>query len=186
MSGVGRFLDPNIEAHLLSVEGEVVIDEVRKHWAASVGWYAVTALSIPLFLSMIWARGFFWVPLLLGFVALGWGLWKVHVVHMDRFVITNMRVFRVHGVFNTHLATMPMSRILDISMSRSLLGQMLGYGHFVFESAAQDQGLRDIRFVGDPERRDLTIQRVIQLTGLRQTMDVGRWTSTDGEDPDGT
>jgi hypothetical protein len=89
-------------------------------------------------------------------------------------------------VFNTHLATMPMSRILDISMSRSLLGQILGYGHFVFESAAQDQGLRDIRFVGDPERRDLTIQRVIQLTGLRQTMDVGRWTAEDAADPDGT
>ena len=186
MSVVGRFLDPNVDAHLLTVEGEVVIDEVRKHWAASAVWYAVMGLSIPLFLAMIWARGYFWVPLALGLFALLFGLWKVHVVYMDRFVITNMRVFRVHGVFNTHLATMPMSRILDISMSRSLLGQILGYGHFVFESAAQDQGLRDIRFVGDPERRDLTIQRVIQLTGLRQTMDVGRWTAEDSVDPDGT
>ncbi|MBK7821271.1 MAG: PH domain-containing protein [Tessaracoccus sp.] len=186
MSVVGRFLDPNVDAHLLTVEGEVVIDEVRKHWAASVGWYVVMALSIPLFLAMIWARGYFWIPLLLGLAALAVGMWKVHVVHMDRFVITNMRVFRVHGVFNTHLATMPMSRILDISMSRSLIGHFLGYGHFVFETAAQDQGLRAIRFVGDPERRDLTIQRVIQLTGLRQTMDVGRWTGEEPVDPDGT
>ena len=135
MSVVGRFLDPNVDAHLLTVEGEVVIDEVRKHWAASAFWYAVMGLSVPLFLAMIWARGYFWVPMLLGLLALVVGLWKIHVVYMDRFVITNMRVFRVHGVFNTHLATMPMSRILDISMSRSLLGQILGYGHFVFESA---------------------------------------------------
>ena len=101
---------------------------------------------------------------------MGVGLWKVHVAHMDRFVITNMRVFRVHGVFDRSLATMPMARILDISMTRSLTGQVLGYGHFVFESAAQGQGLREIRYVGDPDRRDLTIQRVIQRSGLRQTM----------------
>ena len=77
---------------------------------------------------------------------------------------------------------MPMTRILDISMTRPFLGMVFGYGHFVFESAAQDQGLRDIRFVGDPERRDLTIQRVIQLSGLRQTMKVERWSNDDDED----
>ena len=27
---------------------------------------------------------------------------------------------------------------------------------------------------------------IIQLTGLRQTMDVGRWTAEDSVDPDGT
>ena len=186
MALVGRFLAPDISAHLLSVEGEVVIDEVRKHWAATFGWYCLMALSIPLFASMVAAEGLFWIPMLTGLAVLGFGAWKVHVAYMDRFVITNMRVFRVHGVFNTHLATMPMSRILDISMRRPLSGQLWGYGHFVFESAAQDQGLRDIRFVGDPERRDLTIQRVIQLTGLRQTVDVGHWAVEDTVDDDGT
>ena len=42
---------------------------------------------------------------------------------------------------------------------------MLGYGHFVFESAAQEQGLRDIRYVGRPDERDLAIQRVVQRSG---------------------
>ena len=46
---------------------------------------------------------------------------------------------------------------------------MLGYGHFTFESAAQEQGLRDIRYVGDPDARDLTIQRVVQRSGLRRS-----------------
>ena len=40
----------------------------------------------------------------------------------------------------------------------------------MFESAAQDQGLRDIRFVGRPGERDLTIQRVIKRSGLRSDM----------------
>ena len=86
---------------------------------------------------------------------------------MDRFVITNMRVFRVHGNLSQHVATMPISRILDISVHMPIIGRIFNYGHFVFESAAQEQGLREIRFVGSPTQRGLTIQRVIQRSGLR-------------------
>lgn len=162
-----RLLDPNVERRLLVEEGEVVVDEVRKHWAASFQWYCLLFCAPVLFLAMIPAGKIFWVPLFLGLAAFCVGFWRIHVLHMDRFVITNMRVFRVHGVFNQMLATMPMTRILDISMNQSFAGQLFDYGHFVFESAAQDQGLREIRFVGRPLERDLTIQRVIQLAGLR-------------------
>ena len=39
MAGIGlfRIFDPKVRRHLISDEGEVVIDEVRKHWAATVG-----------------------------------------------------------------------------------------------------------------------------------------------------
>ena len=62
---------------------------------------------------------------------------------------------------------MPLIRILDITVVKPLHGRVLGYGHFVFESAAQEQGLKDIRFVGRPDERDLSIQRVVQRAGLR-------------------
>jgi hypothetical protein len=62
---------------------------------------------------------------------------------------------------------MPITRILDITVEKPFVGRLLGYGHFVFESAAQAQGLRDIRYIGDPDERDLTIQRVVQRAGLR-------------------
>jgi len=88
-------------------------------------------------------------------------------VHMDRFVVTNMRVFRIHGVLSQSLATMPLIRILDITVRKPLIGRLLGYGSFVFESAAQEQGLRVITTVGRPDERDLTIQRVVQRAGLR-------------------
>ena len=83
------------------------------------------------------------------------------------FVITNMRVFRLHGVLVYHLATMPLSRILDISVTKPLHGRILGFGHFVFESAAQEQGLKEIKYVARADERDLTIQRVVQRSGLR-------------------
>lgn len=170
---IDRLLDPQVERHLLVSEGEVVVDQVRKHWAASFWWYVLLVVAIVCFASMVSAGPLFWIPLVLGISAFSVGLWKIHVLHMDRFVITNMRVFRVHGVFNQRLATMPMTRILDISMHQPFTGQLFGYGHFTFESAAQDQGLRDISFVARPEERDLTIQRVIQRAGLRKSMKLG-------------
>lgn len=162
-----RFLHPDVRRHLLTDQGEYVIDEVAKHWITIALPVVALVCCIPLFISMPWWGRFWAAPLLLGLAGLVWGVGRIHLEHMDRFVITNMRVFRVNGVFNQHLATMPMTRILDISVAQPFLGQLVGYGHFVFESAAQDQGLRDIRFVGHPEQRDLTIQRVIQLAGLR-------------------
>lgn len=174
---LGRFLAPDVDRHLLVDEGEYIIDEVPKHWAASVLPVALTALAIPVNMSMVLMGPYFWVGLVLGLACFVVGMVGIHIRFMDRFVVTNMRVFRVHGVLSQHLATMPMTRILDISVFQPFLGRILGYGHFTFESAAQDQGLRDIRFVGDPERRDLTIQRVIQRAGLRANVRL--------PDPDG-
>jgi len=160
--------DQDVESHLLADEGEVVIDEVAHHWFVYIWPVVEVVLAAAVF-----------VAFLLGPVSLGWLLllgclgllthagWRALNDHRDRFVITNMRVFRIRGVFSRRIATMPISRILDISVEQPLLGRLLGYGHFVFESAAQEQGLRDIRYVGDPTGRDLTIQRVVQRSGLR-------------------
>jgi len=161
-------LDPGIAKHLLRDEGEVIVDEVRKHWIAFVrpvgeGLLALALLPATAFVPVRVG----WLPLVLsGLVGLH-ATWLAIREHRDRFVVTNMRVFRVHGVLATHLATMPLSRILDITVSRPLHGRLLGFGHFVFESAAQDQGLREIRYVGRPDQRDLAIQRVVQRAGLR-------------------
>lgn len=167
MGLVGRLLEPDAERHLIKDEGEFVVEEVRKHWAATFWWYVLMSFSIPAFILMVWAGDLFWIPLAAGLALLLGPLWKCHVAHMDRFVITNMRVFRIHGVLTQHLATVPLARILDISMKQSLWGQLTNFGHFTFESAAQDQGLKVIRYVGDPAERDLTIQRTISRAGLR-------------------
>ncbi|MEV5071810.1 PH domain-containing protein [Microbacterium sp. LMI12-1-1.1] len=160
--------DPRIEKHLITDQGEHVVDEVRKHWAATVS--AVLELFggiVVLLLSFFVPAQAWWVPALLGVAITGHAIWRCFEQHTDRFVITNMRVFRVHGILSQRIATMPLARILDISVYKPVVGRVFGYGHFVFESAAQEQGLREIRYVGDPDERGLTIQRVIQQAGLR-------------------
>lgn len=169
-----KFIDPQVDRRLITDHGEIVIDEVRRHWVALTVPIIGLVGAMVLFVLMPYVGAAWFVPCLLGLALFGWALWRIHSEHMDRFVVTNMRVFRVHGVFSQHMATMPLNRVLDIAVDRSLAGRLLGYGHFVFESAAQDQGLRDIRFVPDPEQRDLTIQRVIQRSGARKTV-TGQW-----------
>ena len=162
-----RFLFPDVDRHLLTDDGEYVIDEVEKHWIVTVVPVLALVASVLCFLS-IWQLGHGWIiGLVVGLVCQGWAIRELYLAHMDRFVITNMRVFRVHGIADKHMATMPMSRILDITVEQPLMGQIFGYGHFIFESAAQDQGLRVISHVGHPEQRDLIIQRATQQAGLR-------------------
>ena len=160
--------DPRIGKHLLREEGEVVVDEVRHHWIAYVRPTLEAGLALALLVSLPFVHvNVAWLVLVACLGLLLHALWGVLREHRDRFVITNMRVFRVHGVLSQSLATMPLTRILDISVRKPLHGRILGFGHFCFESAAQEQGLRDIRYVGRPDERDLAIQRVVQRSGLR-------------------
>ncbi|BDZ54360.1 PH domain-containing protein [Agromyces marinus] len=160
--------DPHVEQFLIADEGEVVVDEVAKHWAAIVKPVLLLVASVPLLMfSFIVPEAVWWLPAVLALCLAVWSLWRILQAQMDRFVITNMRVFRVHGILTQHIATMPLARILDISVHRPVVGRIFGYGHFVFESAAQNQGLNQIRYVGAPNERDLTIQRVISRAGLR-------------------
>lgn len=160
--------DPRIGRHLLRDEGEVIVDEVHKHWVVYVRPSLEALVALGLVVAGLFMRvDIAWLPWV---VAIGLGLHaggRALGFHMDRFVITNMRVFRVRGVLAQRMATMPLGRILDITVDKPLTGRLLGYGHFVFESAAQEQGLRDIRYVGRPNERDLAIQRVVARAGLR-------------------
>lgn len=171
MGLLARFLHPGVDRHLLVDQGEFIVDEVEHHWITVL----LPAIGILACLPVLWFMsllGPFWpIALVLALALFVYCMVQIHVEYMDRFVITNMRVFRVKGVLSQSMATMPMTRILDISVQQPFWGRIFGYGHLTFESAAQDQGLRDIRYVGRPEERDLTIQRVIQRAGLRKKVE---------------
>lgn len=176
-------IDPRVGDRLVPDEGEFIVDEVLHHWVV----YVPRGLEVLLAAGLLVLAAF--VPLVVAFLPLvAAAVFLIRALirglasYVDRFVITNLRVFRSWGLVSRQLATMPIQRILDISVAKPLLGRVLDYGHFEFESAAQDQGLREIRFVGRPFERDLTMQRVIQRAGLRKGMEP----VPDSDDGDGS
>ena len=147
---------------------EVIVDEVHHHWVV----FVVPALEAAAAAALLWLTLMStletgWVPLVLAAALLTHGGWRAANEYMDVFVITDLRVFRVSGLLSRRQGSTPLTRILDITVEQPFLGLLLHYGHFTFESAAQEQGLRDIRFVSDPLKRDQTIQG-LQMSLLRK------------------
>ena len=167
---IAAWLDPHVDQHLLQGQGEYVVLEVHKHWAASVLAWARFVVAVPVVVSAFaYVGAGRWILLLLGLALAGQALFRIIDEFRDRFVITNMRVFRVHGTLNTQRASVPLGRILDITVKKPLIGRLLNYGHFVFESAAQVQGISEIRYVAEIDVRDAILQDTMQRAGLRAT-----------------
>jgi hypothetical protein len=171
-----RFLtDPEIGARLLrdgSPDDETLADVVRQHWVSYTKPLLVALLGIAAWLTVPFTPvKMGWFPILLGLGLLVWGAVMALQRNIDRFVITSDRVFRVHGLLNRSEAEMPLGRILDTTVYKPMQGRLLNFGHFTFESAAQDQGLKEIRYVRDIDDRRLTIQRVTRNAGLRGRRD---------------
>ena len=161
--GVVSWLDPHVDRYILSTAGEQKVVEVRKHWAASA-WPAVRlGIGIVIFVSAFAYQSLvYWLFIVVGGALAGQALWRILEEYRDRFVITNQRVFRVHGVLSVARASVPLLRILDITVKKSFIGRWLNFGHFVFESAAQVQGLNEIRYVKDIDQREDVLRMVMQ------------------------
>jgi len=161
--GVVSWLDPHVDRYILSTAGEQKVVEVKKHWAASA-WPAVRlGIGIVILVSAFAYQSFvYWLFIVLGGALAGQALWRIIEEYRDRFVITNQRVFRIHGVLSVVRASVPLSRILDITVNKSFIGRWLNFGHFVFESAAQVQGLNEIKYVKDIDKREDVLRMVMQ------------------------
>ena len=157
-------------------EDEDIVDEVYHHPVVYSRALAEVVLAAFVVASAFRAVGDGAALLLLvGFAILLHAAYLWFVQFLDVFVITNVRMLRVSGIVNIKQASTPVSRILDITLKQPLMGRFMDYGHFVFESAAQEQGLRDIRFVPRP----LALNRKIQT--LQMDLLTGRRGTTDSE-----
>lgn len=83
--------------------------------------------------------------------------WRVFDWFMDRFILTNKRVMLVSGLITRRVAMMPLVRVTDMKYEQSPLGRMLNYGTFVLESAGQDQALREVPHLPNPNELYLRV-----------------------------
>ena len=156
---IDRVLEPDVGRHLLRGHDEVIVDEIRRHWFVFVrpviqAWLGIAILGFG-------ASAQVDLVVLIGLAIVGQAGWVGLRERRETFVVTNLRVFRLTGVLATKRASMPLSRILDTTVDKPLHGRMLGFGHLTFESAAQEQGLRDIKYVGRADQREHLIQETV-------------------------
>ena len=92
-----------------------------------------------------------------------WGIlllrlvWKVIDWSLNYFVITSQRLLLSKGFPTRKVNMMPLSKVTDMSFQRSPMGQILGYGEFIVESAGQDQALRNVDHLPYPEQLYLEV-----------------------------
>ncbi len=141
-----------VERYLLPTERAVIT--VRRHWAV-VAEPLLTALvtlavaitaDVRLPVDLPFVRDVLWF---------GWALvavraaWRLLERSQDWFVVTDQRLLLTYGLLTRRVAIMPLAKVTDMSYNVSILGRLLHYGEFVFESAGQDQALRTINFLPD-------------------------------------
>lgn len=155
--------EPDIRSRLLREQDEVIVAVVPHHWVVYLRPAFIGLGAFAAFVLALTAPGA--MSGLLSLVALGLGGWAGYLTlaeRMDVFVVTNIRIGRASGLFARKWATMPLTRILDVAVDQPFTGRFLGYGHFTFENAAQDQALRHIHHVGAPSDLDRVIQGAVQ------------------------
>lgn len=90
--------------------------------------------------------------LILGFLGLllrlagKWAEWTFSL-----YFFSSYRIIYLHGIVTRRIAMLPTGKITDMGYDRTPSGQLLGYGTFIIESAGQEQALRTLNFVPQPD-----------------------------------
>ena len=151
-ASVNRYLLPH-ERQVVSVHQHPVVLS-RRSFLVLVGFVIAVWLSISV------APGNATALLII------WLLWGVLLVRLavkivdwsrNYFVVTSQRLLLAQGFIIRKVNMMPLAKVTDMSFQRTAVGQILGYGEFIVESAGQDQALRNIRFLPHPEQLYLEV-----------------------------
>ena len=155
-----RFRRSKLHRYLLADETVVVAQ--RQHWArvaepiasAVAGLFVVLGLDYFLaadlgpVINVLWWAWFFLV---------GRAIWKWFEWRRNWLVATDKRLMVNYGLIHQGVSMFSLSRVPDLTYSRSTLGQMLGYGELKRESTSDNQTLHKVRFVEHPHTTYTTI-----------------------------
>jgi membrane protein YdbS with pleckstrin-like domain len=137
--------------------------EWKRHWIHLSGPLGIGAGATLLlgylagFLTRQNIDGLVTAAVLVWLAVISWVAWRVFDWYFDRFILTNKRVMVVNGIITRKVAMMPLLRVTDMKYEQSALGRMLNYGTFVLESAGQEQALREVKHLPNPNELYLRV-----------------------------
>ncbi|MFA1539453.1 PH domain-containing protein [Actinomadura monticuli] len=147
-----------VDKYLMSYEGRVIA--VRRHPAVLLPPVAAVVAGLVACASVSAVTGIAWIWWL-WLIAIAYLVWKVIAWSLEFFLVTEHRVMVIKGVLNRDVVMMPLAKVTDITLNRSMTGRVLGYGEFRTESAGQKQWLQSIPFMPYPEQLYLEVSSVI-------------------------
>lgn len=138
------------------LDGERLVTAVHQHWAkvAEPVASAVAGGALALWVDATIDPALGLVSTVLWwawFVVLGRAAYLVAEWRHDWFVATDKRLLLFYGFITRKVSMMPLTKVTDMSYTRSIPGRALGYGRFIMESAGQDQALREVNYVPQPD-----------------------------------
>jgi uncharacterized membrane protein YdbT with pleckstrin-like domain len=163
---VPRSWHPETIAHDYLVRGErIVLEESRsvRAWIIDQSLVIVAGLALFLLLSSMGSDlsigiGAVVLVLVAGFLAVrGAQAW------FTRYVITDLRVLRVTGVFNRHAEFIPWGKVTDIGRSESFVQWLAGTATIRIESANERSAFRAMTDVEDPAQFYKVLVRMVDL-----------------------
>jgi len=150
-------------------EGEQIVRNLRPHWRriavpvalvpivvglASYGWFALPSDSFRK-----WLR---WLILLAALVILVWWTLRPLLFWLTtRYVVTNRRVLMRNGVLKRSGRDVPLTRVNDVSFSRTIVERLFGSGTLTIESAG-DRGQVVLTDVPQVETVQREIYRLVE------------------------
>jgi membrane protein YdbS with pleckstrin-like domain len=158
MSATADFVIRSRALQRYILANEKIIIATHRHWAMLWEPILTTAGSFVLVVSILAAvepgvrdeLAWLWLP----FLVLGarllykWLEWRA-----QWFVMTDRRLMLLSGFLVHRVAMMPSEKVTDLGYERTPLGQLLGYGTFILETAGQDQALERVTWVPRPDSR---------------------------------
>lgn len=171
-------------------EGEHVILNLRSHWKTlieplALATFLIFVIGAAWYFSSSYEYGV-WVTL--GAVALSLVVAAVFVAipiwrwSTNRFVLTNRRVAQRSGLLTKVGRDIPLHRINDVALTKTLLDRILGCGNLMLSDATEKAGMELID-VPRVERVQVQIQNL--LYQYDDGSDDGEWPPNEPQRPRG-
>ena len=136
-------------------EGERIVIRTTQHpgvlWRPLLWAAGALALYVWLDVDVHAGRRFLQIAL----VALGVALVRLGWAELQRryrwIVVTNKRILKHEGVLDLSVPMMRLTKVTDMTYRRNLLGEITGFGTIIIESAGQQQAIRELTYLPDPD-----------------------------------
>jgi membrane protein YdbS with pleckstrin-like domain len=135
--------------------GESLVVTVRKHPVILLGpiFWTFTGLIIAALLSISGLNG---ISVVLDVIWLAWGVlllrlaWKIASWSVEYLIVTSRRVILSKGILSRNTETIPVARMTNIALNRSMAARLIGYGELIVASGGNEQFARRVPYIPYP------------------------------------